>query len=202
MKKTFIAALALLAFVSCENKNEKNETTEAPTNVATEATVASGDYAFVDVAYVINESEIVKTEGKQLEEKGKKLEEKFANSERSIQYEMQQLGEKYQKGLITTRDAQTKEEDLQKRMMYLQNQAQKELPAFQEEMMVFNNRVNDYIMRAVQAINAEKKYKMVVNATALLDFDKSLEITSLVLSKVNELYQAELEEAKKENSKK
>jgi outer membrane protein len=58
-------------------------------------------------------------------------------------------------------------------------------------MVVFNNRVNDLIMRAVQSINADKKYKMVINSTAVLDFDKSLDITSLILAKVNELYNDE-----------
>ena len=46
-------------------------------------------------------------------------------------------------------------------------------------------------MRAVQEINAEKKYKMIVNMSVLLDADESLNITDQVLAKVNELYKAE-----------
>ena len=214
MKKTFIAALAFLALARCANKNEKGEATE---NIANEPTTEvaevksenlvapKGDYVFVDVAYAISNSEIVKTEGaaleekgKKLEEKGRKLEEKFAKQEQGLQYASQQLNEKYQKGLITTRDAQAEQEKLQNGMVSLQasfkkegEAFQKEMGEFQEEMVVFNNRVNDLIMRAVQEINADKKYKMVVNSTAVLDFDKNLDITSLVLSKVNELYKAD-----------
>ena len=110
---------------------------------------------------------------------------------------MQQLAEKYQKGLITTRDAQAKEQELQKRAAALQEQAQKEVPALQEEEMVLNNRVNDLIKRAIQTINADKKYKLVVNSTALLDADESLNITKEVLAKVNELYAAEKAESAK-----
>ncbi len=200
MKKTFIAALAFLALVSCGNKNENTEATDpttpetetpAPEVNADELVAPKGDYVFVDVAHVIGESNIMKTEGKALEEKGKKLEKKFANSEKNIQTELQQLNEKYQKGLITTLDAQAKQEELQKRMISLQKQAEKEMPQFQEEMVVLNNRINDLLLRAVQDINSDKKYKMVVNSASLLDYDKSLDITSLVLAKVNEMYKAE-----------
>ena len=214
MKKTFIAALALLALASCGNKNENTETatstsTEPTTEVVKDVpeltTAPEGEYVFVDANYVIAESEIVKTEGaaleekgKTLEEKGRKLEEKFAKQEQGLQYALQQLNEKYQKGLITTRDAQTEQEKLQNGMVSLQNQAknegtafQKEMGEFQEEMMVFNNRVNDLLLRAVKEFNADGKYKMVVNIASLLDYDKSLDVTSLVLAKANELYAAE-----------
>jgi outer membrane protein len=209
MKRTFIAAVAFLALVSCGNKETAEATTE---NQATETEVAEkateenvapkGDYVYVDAAYVMSESEIVKTEGKALEEKEKKLQDKFTKGEQNLQYQMQQLNEKYQKGLITTRDAQTKGEELQKNMAYLQKQAQKELPEFQEEAMVFQNRVQDLLLRAVQQINADKKYKMVINTASLLDYDKSLDITSLVLNKVNELYKAEKKENGSDKKKK
>jgi outer membrane protein len=49
-------------------------------------------------------------------------------------------------------------------------------------------------MRAIKEINADKKYKLVVNATALLDADESLDISADVLAKVNELYVTEKSE--------
>ena len=52
-------------------------------------------------------------------------------------------------------------------------------------------------MRAIQEINADKKYKMIVQSSALLDADDSLNLTEQVLAKVNELYKAEKEAAKK-----
>ena len=51
-------------------------------------------------------------------------------------------------------------------------------------------------MRAVQEVNADKKYKMVVNANSLLDADTTLNITPMVLEKVNELYAKEKNETK------
>ncbi|MBQ5654158.1 MAG: OmpH family outer membrane protein, partial [Alistipes sp.] len=58
------------------------------------------------------------------------------------------------------------------------------------------NRMQDLVMRAVQEVNADKKYKMVVNANSLLDADTTLNITPMVLEKVNELYAKEKNETK------
>ena len=53
------------------------------------------------------------------------------------------------------------------------------------------NGVQDLIGRAIQAVNAENNYAMIVNASALLQADTTLNITPAVLAKVNELYAAE-----------
>lgn len=194
MKRFFIVALAFLAFVGCKENKQSTESTE---QTATEV-VAGGDLAFVNVDYVLAESEIFKTEGIALRDKTEKAQQKWAKKEQNLQNEINQLAEKYQKGLITTRNAQEKEQELQKQAASMQSAAQKEGKELEEESIVFQNRMNDLLMRAVQEINAGKKYKMIVAATALLDADESLNLTEQVLAKVNELYKAE----KKDNAKK
>ena len=193
MKRIFIAALAFLALVGCK---ENKQNTEATEQTATEV-VVGGDLAFVNVDYVFAESEIFKTEGVALRDKTEKTQQKWAKKEQNLQNEINQLAEKYQKGLITTRNAQEKEQELQKRAASLQAQAQKEGKELEEEGFVFQNRLNDLLMRAIQEINADKKYKMIVQSSALLDADDSLNLTEQVLAKVNELYKAEKEAAKK-----
>ena len=193
MRKIFIAALAFLAIVGCK---ENKQNTEANEQTATEV-AAEGDLAFVNVDYVLAESDIFKTEGIALRDKTEKTQQKWAKKEQNLQNEINQLAEKYQKGLITTRNAQEKEQELQKRAASYQTAAQKEGKELEEESIVFQNRMNDLLMRAVQEINADKKYKMIVAATALLDADESLNLTEQVLAKVNELYKTEKEESKK-----
>ena len=193
MKKIFITALAFLAFVSCK---ESNKATEAAEQNVTEI-VAESDLAFVNVDYVLAESEIFKTEGIALRDKTEKTQQKWAKKDQNLQNEMQELAEKYQKGLITTRNAQEKEQELQKRAVSMQTAAQKEGKELEEESFVFQNRMNDLLMRAIQEINADKKYKMIMQASALLDADESLDITEKVLAKVNELYKADKENTKK-----
>ena len=62
---------------------------------------------------------------------------------------------------------------------------------------VFTNRAQDLLHRAVQEINGDKKYKLIINTTALIDADSTLNITPAVLAKVNELYAADKKAVKK-----
>ena len=193
MKKIFIAALAFLAFAGCKEEKKSAEVVE---QTVTEVATAS-DLAYVNVDYVLAESDIFKSEGIALRDKTEKTQQKWAKKEQDLQNEINQLAEKYQKGLITTRNAQEKEQELQKRAASMQTAAQKEGKELEEESIVFQNRMNDLLMRAIQQLNADKKYKMIVQASALLDASESLDITSTVLNKVNELYKSEKEASKK-----
>ena len=188
MKKTLLVALMAMALVACKNEEKKAENTAEQNAVES---VASGDIAYVNVEMVLAESDIFKTEGVALRNKTEKTSQKWAKKEQDLQNEINQLAEKYQKGLITTRDAQAKEQELQKRAQQFQAAAQKEGKDLEEENIVFQNRMNDLIMRAVGEINKDKRFKMIVQATALLDADESLDLSNEVLAKVNELYKAE-----------
>ena len=188
MKKTLFAALIAAVAMMTSCKEAANNQTEENGAVATEVV---GDLAFVNTDLVFAESEIFKSEGMALKEKTEKAQQSWARKEQKLQNEAAQLQEKYQKALITTRDAQAKQEELEKRAATLQSSVQKEAQALDEENYVFTNRMNDLLMRAVQEVNADKKYKMIVNASALLDADMALDITETVLAKVNELYAAD-----------
>ena len=194
MKKYFFTLLvAALSFAACDNKTA---TPAAEGEAATTETVTGGDVAYVRVEYVLAESEIYKTEGVALQEKTQKAQNSWAQKEQNLQYEAVQLQEKYQKGLITTADAQKQQESIERKITNYQTSAQKEAESLDEENYVFSNRTQDLILRAIQSINADKKYKMVVNSTALLDADPALDISDAVLAKVNELYAAEKNEKK------
>ena len=151
----------------------------------------SGRLSLEFVDYVLAESEIFKTEGLALQEKTQKAQNSWAQKEKNLQYEATQLQEKYSKGLITTADAQKKQAEIEKKIANYQTSSQKEAQAIDEENIVFSNRSQDLIMRAIQAVNEGKKYKMIVNATALLDAAEGLDISDAVLAKVNELYAAD-----------
>ena len=189
MKKYFFTLLvAALSFAACDNKTA---TPAAEGEAAELQTVTGGDIAYVRAEYVIAESEIYKTEGVALQEKTQKAQNSWAQKEQNLQYEATQLQEKYQKGLITTADAQKQQTAIEKKITNYQTSAQKEAESLDEENYVFTNRTQDLVLRAIQAINAEKKYKMIINSSALLDADPSLDISDAVLAKVNELYAAE-----------
>ena len=195
MKKTLFPALAAaLVLAACGTKTAE-QTGDAAEAVAQQ--VVSSDIAYVQVEAVLAQCDLYKTEGVALQEKTEKAQKSWAQREKGLQAEAAQLQEKYQKGLITSRDAQSQQESIQKRAESYPANAQKEAQTLDEENYVFTNRAQDLLHRAVQEINSGKKYKLILNASALIDADTTLNITPAVLAKVNELYAADKKAEKK-----
>ena len=192
-KMLFTALVAACAMTACGTKT--TETAAAAEEVTRE--IGSSDIAYVQVEAVLVQCDLYLNEGKALQEKTQKAQKSWAQKEQNLQSEAAQLQEKYQKGLITTNDAQAQQQSIEKRVAAYQSSAQKEAQALDEENYVFTNRAQDLLHRAVQDINADKKYKMIVNSTALIDADTTLNITPAVLAKVNELYAADQKAEKK-----
>ena len=159
--------------------------------------VVSSDIAYVQVEAVLAQCDLYKNEGVALQEKTEKAQKSWAQREQNLQAEAAQLQQKYEKGLITSRDAQAQQESIQKKVASYQSNAQKEAQTLDEENYVFTNRAQDLLHRAVQEINSGKKYKLIINASALIDADSTLNITPAVLAKVNELYAADKKAVKK-----
>ena len=186
MKKIlYVAAAAMFLIAGCKGNGATQPAENAPAQA-----VGSSDIAFVQVEAVLAQSDLFQSEGA-LQEKTKKAQEGWAKKERDLQSKAAQLQEKYQKGLITTANAQSEQEKIQRQIANYQSVAQKEAQTLDEENYVFTNRAQDLIHRAVQELNADKKYKLILNATSLVDADSLLDITPLVLAKVNELYAAD-----------
>ncbi|MDE5730485.1 MAG: OmpH family outer membrane protein [Alistipes sp.] len=191
MKRIFFTAAMLLALVSCDTQRNGTEATEAATDPQE---VAVHDLAYVQVEAVLSQCDLYQTEGIALKEKTEKAQQSWARKEQNFSYEMAQLQEKYQKGLITTANAQSTEQDIQRRVAAYQSQAQKEAQTLDEENFVFSNRAQDLLRRAVRSLNTDGRYKMIVNANALIEADTTLDITPAVLQEVNRLYALEKKE--------
>ena len=196
MKKMLLPALAAaLVLTACGTKSADQAENTAET--AETRQVMPSDIAYVQVEAVLAQCDLYQTEGVALQEKTQKAQKSWAQREKSLQAEAAQLQEKYEKGLITSRDAQAQQESIQKRVVSYQNSAQKEAQTLDEENFVFSNRAQDLLQRAVKEINADGKYKLIINASALIDADTTLNITPAVLQKVNELYAADKKAEKK-----
>ncbi len=192
-KMLFTALVAACAMTACGTKT--TETAAAAEEATRE--IGSSDIAYVQVEAVLAQCDLFLNEGNALQEKTQKAQKSWAQKEQNLQSEAAQLQEKYQKGLITTNDAQAQQQSIEKRVAAYQSSAQKEAQALDEENFVFTNRAQDLLHRAVQDINAGKKYKLIINSTALIDADTTLNITPAVLAKVNELYAADQKNVKK-----
>ena len=133
-----------------------------------------------------------------------KKEQSLASEYNKLQADAEKLQQDYAKGLITSLNAQQKQEELQKkgesiqtRMTALQTTVQTEGQALQkeeqtlgEEQMVLMNRFQELTRKALDEINADKRYKMILNAVSVVDADPSLNISDVVLKSVDELYEA------------
>ena len=194
MKKLLFMAWAVAVAMTACGTQEKPA---APAPEGDVARIGASDIAYVQVEAVLAESDLSNSEGVALQEKTQKAQNSWAQREKNLQAEAAKLQEKYQKGLITTSDAQAQQESIQKRVAAYQSSAQKEAQALEEENFVFSNRAQDLLQRAVDEINADGKYKLIINASALIDADTTLNITPAVLAKVNELYAADKKEKKK-----
>ena len=192
-KMLFTALVAACAMTACGTKT--TETAAAAEEATRE--IGSSDIAYVQVEAVLAQCDLFLNEGKALQEKTQKAQKSWAQKEQNLQSEAAQLQEKYQKGLITTNDAQAQQQSIEKRVAAYQSSAQKEAQALDEENFVFTNRAQDLLHRAVQDINAGKKYKLLITSRAIIDADTTLNITPAVLAKVNELYAADQKNVKK-----
>jgi outer membrane protein len=133
-----------------------------------------------------------------------KKEQSLAAEYNKLQQDAVKLQQDYEKGLITTLNAQQKSEEfakkeqsIQSRMGSFQTTVQKEgeelakqEQALAEEQLVIMNRFQELTRKALDEINADKRYKMILNAASVVDADPTLNISSLVLKKVDELYEA------------
>lgn len=188
MKKMFFSALAAaLILTACGSKQNALEAQAEETK----SELGASDIAIVSPEAVLAQSDLYKNEGAALQEKTQKAQKSWAQREQNLQAEAAQLQEKYQKGLITTSDAQAKQKQIEQRAASFQNSAQKEAQALDEENFVFSNRAQDLLRRAIEEVNSDKRYRLIINASALIDADSTLDISTAVLEKVNELYAAE-----------
>ncbi len=187
MKKTLFAAIVAALFaVGCTNN-----AAQPAEGAAEQATITSSDIAFVKADSLLVMSDIYLTEGVALQKKLEAAQQSWAKKEQGFQYEAAQLQEKYQKGLITTLKAQETEESLNKRVQNYQQSMQKEAAVLDEENFVLQNRINMLVAEAIEEINKDGKYKLIINSSALLDGSQALDITQDLLKIVNEKYAAE-----------
>lgn len=217
IKKVLFTAMAAALVVSCgsEQKGEAAQTNGAEQAATvdekleemgvakpTEEPAASGDIVYVDMAYLSISAKLTLVEGVVLEEKLKAYEQERVNVETSLYTKEQafaaeaaKIQEDYERTLITSITAQQKSEDLERRyaefQATVQNEANKLMEkeqAILEEQQVLSTRFTTLLKQAVENINSDKKYKMVVTNDVVISADESLNISAIVLAEMDRLY--------------
>ncbi len=185
MKQLFLAAVVATALISCASPESTTKVPEVTTHVG------SSDLAFVSMEMVLTQSDIFLKEGVKLQQRSETANRDWRAQEQKLQDDATQLQQRYQNGLITSANAQIEQQKLEERLSTFRTTTEREMRELDEENTVFANRTQQLIRRAVESINKDKRYKMIVNATALIDADSTLDISSVVLEELNKLYKEE-----------
>ena len=204
MKKTnliinivLILALAVLYVLHFTGTEKKEETVE-PKAREIQKTSSSGDIdlpiAYVNIDTLLNNMVMYEDITEDLTSKQQRLETDFSSKYRSFEEEIADFQEKVQKGLLTRREAQQLESQLTNRRMELENQRNDYMMELQEENVVAQNRVIDYIMDYLEEYNSDDKYRYILSFSfggGILYASDALDITQEVLRGINEKYESE-----------
>ncbi|MDR2962195.1 MAG: OmpH family outer membrane protein [Bacteroidales bacterium] len=109
-----------------------------------------------------------------------------------IEQDMYALQTQYQQGLITSRDAEAKKADLEKRYQNFVQTQQRKSQEFEQKEMALTKELRDSVTAAISAFNYDNRFKIVLNNvfnSNILYAEEQLNITEPVLKLMNERYQ-------------
>ncbi len=156
--------------------------------------------AYVQIDSVLANMKMFKDLNGKLEGKQKEAETKFTSQYKSFEKEVNDYQNKVQKGLVTRSEAQTLEQQLAAKNTELETQRNNYLRELQEENMVSQNKVIDYIMSYLKEFNQDKNYRYIFSYSfggGILYAAENLDITKEVVEGLNAKYNQEQQTGKK-----
>ncbi len=186
MRKIFFLASVAALMMACNTPQQGGVA-----SVVEVDRVVATDLAYINIESVIARSDIFVKEGAPLQNKSASTQREWSATEQKLQAEFADLSQKFQQGLITSANAQAKQQELEQRAMAMQEAMQRQAEQLDEENGVFANRTQALLSQAVQNVNSDKRYRMIVSAEALIDADSTLDISNVVLVELNRLYKEE-----------
>lgn len=191
-----IIAIAVLYFLHFFTPAEESTPQKKQDKPAGEKIAMSTDLpiAYVNIDTLLNNMEMYADLTENLNTKQQRLESNFSSQYKSFEKEVNDFQEKVQKGLLTRREAQDLDTQLSNRRVELENQRNNYLMELQEENLVSQNKVIDYIMDYLEEYNSDGEYRFIFSYSfggGLLYASDALNITREVLVGINKKYAAE-----------
>jgi outer membrane protein len=190
-----IVAVAVLYVFHFSSKSPKEEITkDTPTEAEKVQAMEELPIAYVQIDSLLANMEMYVDITEKLNDKQQKLESSFTSQYQSFEKEVVDFQTKVQKGLLTRREAQELEAGLGNKQAELENQRNSYLAELQEEGMVGQNKVINYIMEYLKEYNSDQKYKYIFSysfGSALLYVNDASDITAEVLEGMNKKYAEE-----------
>jgi outer membrane protein len=184
-----LAAAVVVLFVLHFSGNEKSSEN---TDAAILANPGEISIAYFNMDSVMSQWELYYDYQQEISQKQTELEADFAGRTETFYQSVQDAQYKIQKGLVTRAEAEQLQQQLgteEQNLQVLQNQYAQQL---QEEGMVKNRKMLDMIETYVAELSAAQGYSYVYSYAFggnLIYGSKSYDITSLVVSGLNEKYQ-------------
>jgi outer membrane protein len=197
-----LLAIALLLVACGNNPENKGADVQAPESTGSEQVVETkiAEIAFVRIDSVAQNYDFYVDLRREFEKKAKKMDAEFQSKANALQNDYKAFQEKYEKMLLTNSQVEEQSQRLEQRRRDLQ---EVELPKIQrvlaEEEAVLNRQVMDAIQTYVDKYNAEKKYALILNAAIVVTGSRSMDITSEILTGLNQEYIAKREKENKGN---
>lgn len=191
----FAFAIAVVIFLVVKSNKSQNE---VHTQVCSTAVDSAGNTVSQQfpVAYIMfdslmsNYDYFVKREKEYTsatEREGAKLQKQMDK----IQQDMYNLQMQYQQGLMTSREAETKNTELQKRYENLMQTQQRKTAEFAQTEKAITNELRDSVEAALAVFNQDKRFKIVLNdmfKSNIFYAEEQLNITEPLLQLLNERY--------------
>jgi outer membrane protein len=185
--------LLLIAFllVACgDNTENKTPDVQSPSTPGTEVVETKiAEIAFIRMDSVAQNYDYYHDLSREFEQKAKKMNAEFQSKVTAFQNDYNAFKEKYEKMLLTNSQAEEQSQRLQQRQRDLQEVEEPKLRrALAEEEAVMSRQVMDAIQTYVDNYNAEKKYALILNAAIVVTGSRSMDITSDILTGLNQEY--------------
>lgn len=194
-----VIALFILQFSSCNIKTQESETKEVPpdTSVASaNITVPSGDLkvAYVNIDSVLQNYTYYHELKDDLMRKQEAIRSELDTKSKQLQSQALDLQEKYQKGLLTTLDAQEKQKLLQKKQQDFLMRQEQASQTIAEQRQVMLNKIIYRVKQYVNDYNKKAGYHLILSTSGadnILYGASALNITETISKGLNNAYKQE-----------
>jgi outer membrane protein len=185
-----VGVLYFFHFSEGGNSAEKNKVVKSENTAA----LVDATIAYINIDTMLVQMEMYKDLQSGLSKKQMELESNFGSKYQTFQKNVADLQTKVNKGLLTRAEAEQMNQQLAGDQQQLESLNNTYTQQLQEEGMVSNRKVIDYIMEYLKEYTSDKNIKFIFSYAFggnLVYMDTTYDITNDILKGVNEKYLAE-----------
>jgi outer membrane protein len=185
-----VLLLAAVVYLFADRFSSSDKGGDAKTEPNTEASTGPLSVAYVNIDTLLNNYTIFKSKQEELSAREQQEDGKLRSRGKALEREIMALQEKAQMGTMTPKDLQMEEQ----RLMAKQQSFMEDQERISRELLAETTRINDElqgkIVETIKDFKEENGYDIVLSygsGSPVLAIDESLDITQLVLSRLNQM---------------